>query len=185
VTLAYNVSELLKSAIGSDRQVPIDEPSPSLGPDLTVTGPVRGAARLHRTQNGVLVRASLTTTIQLECSRCLEPLEREIRVDVEEEFRPSIHIVTGAPIDAPEDDALRIDERHVLDMTETVRQYVETALPLQPLCAPTCQGLCVVCGTNLNTGACVCATESPGASGPFAALAGLMENDQDAQTRAG
>jgi uncharacterized protein len=115
----------------------------------------------------------------------LEPLERDVAVDLEEEFRPSIHVVTGAPLEAPEDDALRIDEHHMLDMTEAARQYIETALPFQPLCSPTCRGLCVVCGTNLNEGACICAAEPAGAGGPFAALAGLMADDEDVQPRAG
>lgn len=177
VTLADNVSELLKSATGSSRQVAIDEPNPRFGPEMRVTSPVRGSARLLRTPNGVLVRASLTTSIELECSRCLEPLERDVTVDLAEEFLPSIHVVTGAPLDAPEDEALRIDERHVLDLTEAARQYIETALPLQPLCSPTCRGLCPVCGTNLNVGTCTCATDPAGASGPFAALAGLIGED--------
>jgi uncharacterized protein len=173
------------SPVGSSRKVAIDEPTPRFGSEPNVTGPVRGTARLLRTQNGVLVRASLNATVQLDCSRCLEPLERDVAVELEEEFLPSIHVLTGAPLDAPEDEALSIDERHVLDLTEAARQYVETALPLKPLCSPSCRGLCATCGTNLNAGACTCATEPAAASGPFAALAGLIGDDQDAQTRAG
>jgi uncharacterized protein len=184
VTLAQNVSELLKSPVGSGRQVAISEPAPHFGPDLRITNPVQGAAQFMRTQDGVLVRASLTTTVELDCSRCLEPVEREIKVDLEEEFLPSIHVVTGAPLAVPEDDALRIDERHVLDLAEASRQYIETVLPLQPLCSPTCRGLCAVCGANLNATGCTCANEPAGASGPFAALAGLIVDDQEAQTRA-
>jgi len=175
MTLAQNVAELLKSPLGAARQVAIDEARPRFGPDLKVTSPVRGAARLLRTQNGVLVRARLTTAVELECSRCLEPVQRELEIDLAEEFRPSVHIVTGVPLDAPDDEALLIDEHHVLDLTEAVRQYISTALPLQPLCTPTCRGLCATCGKNLNEGPCGCALEPAPATGPFAALAGLIE----------
>jgi len=185
MTLAHNVSELLKSPLGSTRQVMIDEPSPRFGPELRITSPARGTARLLRTQNGVVARAQFATSVELECSRCLEPLEREITVDVEEEFRPSVHIVTGAPFDAPEDDSLRIDERHVLDLTEAARQYIETTLPLQPLCSPTCRGLCPGCGMNRNQDSCTCAAEPAPPSGPFAGLAGLMDDGNDARPRAG
>jgi uncharacterized protein len=185
VALAHNVSELLKSPLGTTREVTIDEPNPRFGSDIRVTVPVSGSARLIRTQNGVLVRARITTSVEMECSRCVEPVERAITIDLEEEFQPSVHIITGAPLEPPEDDALRIDERHVLDLTEAGRQYIEIALPLQPLCSPECRGLCPVCGTNLNLGACSCASESASASGPFAALAGLMGDDNDAKPRAG
>jgi uncharacterized protein len=179
VTLAHNVSELLKAPIGASRNVAIDEPNPRLGSELRTTSPVRGRARLLRTQNGVLVRAQITSTVALECSRCLEPVEREVTIDLEEEFRPTIHILTGAPLEGPDDDALQIDEHHILDLTEAVRQYVSTALPLQPLCSPDCQGLCATCGKNLNEGACSCQAEAAGTTGPFAALAGLLDgNDQ-------
>jgi uncharacterized protein len=179
VTLAHNVSELLKSAPGAARQVTIDEPHPRLGPDLQVTRPIQGTARLLRTQNGIVVRSRLATTVNLDCARCLDPVERDLTIDLDEEFRPSVHILTGAPLEAPEDEALRIDERHLLDLTEAVRQYLATSIPLQPLCSTSCQGLCPVCGMNLNEGNCRCDAASVAASGPFAALAGLIQPDQD------
>lgn len=185
MTLAHNVAELLKSPPGSTRQVTIDEPSPRFGPELRITGPARGSARLLRAQDGILVRARFTTSVELECSRCLEPVERQVTVDVEEEFRPTVHIVTGALLDVPEDEALRIDERHVLDLSEAARQYLETLLPLQPLCSPTCRGLCPVCGMNLNQESCICPAEGAPLSGPFAALAGLIDEGNDARPRAG
>ena len=178
MTLAHNVSELLKSPLGAARHVTIDEASPRFDQDLYLRRPVRGAARLLRTQNGILVRARLNTSVELECSRCLEPMECELTVDLEEEFRPSIHIVTGAPLEAPEDDALQIDEHHVLDLTEAARQYFSTALPLQPLCSPPCRGLCPSCGTNLNEGNCTCESDAAAATGPFAALAGLIDQNE-------
>ena len=175
MTLAHNVAELLKSPLGAAREVVVDEPRPRFGPELRVTRPVQGTARLLRTQHGVLVRAHLATAVELDCSRCLEPVEREVAIDVEEEFRPSVHILTGAPLEAADDAALQIDEHHVLDLTEAVRQYVSTALPLQPLCASTCRGLCTTCGKNLNEGPCDCGPEPAAPAGPFAALAELLE----------
>jgi uncharacterized protein len=184
VTLAHNVAELLKSAPGSGRQVSVDEPGPRLGPELRVVEPVQGTARLLRTQNGVLARARLATRVELECARCLEPVQRAVTIDLDEEFRPSIHVTTGAPLGPTEDDALQIDEHHVLDLAEAVRQYVETALPLQPLCSPSCRGLCPDCGMNLNLGSCRCAAEPAPGGGPFAALGGLLDKGEDAQPRA-
>jgi len=112
-------------------------------------------------------------------------VERDLTIDLEEEFGPSVHILTGAPLEAPDDEALRIDERHLLDLTEAVRQYLSTSIPLQPLCSMSCRGLCPECGMNLNEGKCRCDAASMAASGPFAALAGLIQQDQDQPEPAG
>ncbi len=183
MTLAHNVSDILKSATGSSRHTTIDEPNPRFGSELRLTSPVRGAARLLRTQNGILVRGDLTTSVEIDCSRCLEPIERQMTIALDEEFRPSVHIATGARLEAPEDDALRIDERQILDLTEAARQCIETMLPLQPLCSPSCRGLCSVCGLNLNHGSCTCNADVAPAGGPLAALASLIDNEPGPQPR--
>src|ERR1051325_7943858 len=124
--LAHNVAALLKSPPGTNRDVTIDEPDPAFGDEIVVSSPVVGHARLQRTQHGILVRCHVSTTVALECSRCLEPFSLPITVDFQEEFLPSVHVLTGAPLDVPEDEALQIDEHHVLDLTEAVRQYLLT-----------------------------------------------------------
>ena len=37
-----------------------------------------------------------------------------------------------------------------------MREHVLLELPLVPLCAPDCQGLCATCGADLNQGPCGC-----------------------------
>ena len=183
MTLAHNVSELLKSAMGASRQVTIDEPKPRFAHELHLVRPLEGKARLLRTPNGILVRAHMATSVELECSRCLEPVELDLAIDLDEEFRPSVNVLTGAPLAPPEDEALRIDERHVLDLTEAARQYLSTALPLQALCTATCRGLCPVCGMNLNQESCTCAPEPLAPAGPFAALAQLVDSDENQEVQ--
>src|SRR4051794_8090934 len=116
--LAINVATLLKSIPGTTRDVIIDEPGAPFGADLggTGSGPVHGTARLFRTQEGIVVWADLVVTLEFECSRCLEPVETPIQAHLEEEFRPVLNIMTGAALPPPTDDALRIDERHTLDL---------------------------------------------------------------------
>jgi uncharacterized protein len=170
--LAFNVAALLKAPPGTTRDVVIDEPGSPFGPDLRTKSPVRGTARLFRTQDGIVVRAALHTTVEVDCSRCLETVSVPISAQFDEEFRPVIHIATGAPLEPPEDEALRIDERHTLDLTETARQYLLTDLPLNAVCSDACQGLCPRCGANLNEGPCGCDEELP--INPFAALARML-----------
>jgi uncharacterized protein len=43
-----------------------------------------------------------------------------------------------------------------VDITEPIRQVLILAVPLKPLCAETCRGLCASCGANLNETGCDC-----------------------------
>jgi len=174
--LAVNVATLLKSAPGTTRDLEIDDPRPVLGEDLTLVGPVTGTARLTRTQQGVLARCTLQATVEMECSRCLGPAPIQIEISPTELFRPSVNVLTGTPLAPGDDEALQIDERHMLDLSEMARQYFLLMLPLQPVCRPECPGLCPACGADLNLSDCSCPTETP--SGPFAALARLLDAAQ-------
>ncbi len=171
--LAHNVAALLKSPPGTNREVTIDEPAPNFGDEIVVQTPVAGRARLHRTQNGILVQCDISTTVELECSRCLEPFAYPVSVHFEEEFLPTVNVLTGAPVESADDEALRIDEHHVLDLTEAVRQYLLTEIPLKPVCRPDCQGLCPFCGKEQVNGSCTCEEDATGPS-PFAALQALL-----------
>ena len=44
-----------------------------------------------------------------------------------------------------------------IDLGELMHEQFVLALPMKPLCAEACKGLCVHCGTNLNKGTCDCA----------------------------
>ena len=44
----------------------------------------------------------------------------------------------------------------VLDITEPLRESLLLAEPMQALCKEDCQGLCTVCGADLNDGDCGC-----------------------------
>ncbi|HZT05438.1 MAG TPA: DUF177 domain-containing protein [Chloroflexota bacterium] len=171
--LAHNVAALLKAPPGTNRDIEIFDEHPRFGPEFVTTAAVRGRARLFRTQDAIVVRGHIDTVIEVECSRCLDPFPFPISMDFEEEFRPSINITTGAPLELAEDEALRIDEHHVLDLTELVRQYLLTNAPLQPVCSPDCRGLCPTCGADLNEQACACPSDVD--SSPFSALAPLLD----------
>lgn len=159
--LAFNVAQLLKEGVGASRQralsghlSQIDELNP---------GPVgvNGDVTLVRTPSGVLVIGRAEMVLQVACRRCLEPVTRNVSLDIEEEFVPSIDVVTGrpVPVDADTTPELVIDERHTLDLTEALWQYAvaETMRPVY--CSSDCKGLCPQCGANLNLGPCGCDAE--------------------------
>jgi len=172
--MQFNVSRLLKSPIGEVREYDLDVGERLPLDDEIVATIAGGHVRFDRTNTGILARGHVDATVTLACARCLDPVDIPIASDVTEEFEPSVDVMTGRPLPDPENDlAFVIDEQHILDLGEAIRQNLIAALPIQPLCRPDCAGLCPVCGANRNTEPCDCVVADD--NHPFAALADLLK----------
>lgn len=153
--MRFNVAQLLKGATGSSRRYQIREGIEDLDPELVIREPLVGQIEMVRTADGILVRGELTTVVELQCDRCLEPFIQGVEFKIEEEFHPAIDMSTGAQL-SYDGEETRIDEHHILDLTELIRQSIFLALPMHPVCRLDCLGLCNRCGQNLNEGPCNC-----------------------------
>jgi len=52
-----------------------------------------------------------------------------------------LNILSGHYVQSEEEsDSFMIDEHHILDLTEAIRQYTLLNLPMKPLCRPDCNG---------------------------------------------
>lgn len=155
--MQINVAQLLKESVGAIRTYDIDE---TTGEGFRI----QGSVKLLRTNRSILVTGSLKTTTRVECSRCLQKFEHPLQIDIEEEYFLTRDPVTGVALPPTgEAGAFVIDENHILDLTEAIRQYTIMALPMKPVCREDCAGLCPHCGRNLNLGACQCPPSAPDA----------------------
>jgi uncharacterized protein len=176
--IAINVAQLLKSPPGTTRTIEFSEPTVDVAPDVELLRPIDGQARLLRTSRGILVSSSYHTTVRMECGRCLGVASVDVEGSSTDEFTPTVDVVTGHPSsELPESAELGIDEHHLLDLTEVLRQDLLTRLPLQALCRPDCPGLCPECGRELGRHGCSCERPREGAS-PFARLADLLRAEK-------
>ena len=156
--MQINVAQQLRAAIGSIRDYEVSE-------IIDVTGDgngslVQGKVRLMRTNRGILVTGVLDTEVELTCSRCLSLFNCSLTLDVEEEYFPTTDVVSSASLPLPDElGCFIIDEHHVLDLTEAIRQCALLAIPMKPLCGEDCAGLCPNCGHNLNQGPCNCLSQ--------------------------
>ncbi|MDB5057826.1 MAG: hypothetical protein JWO59_1298 [Chloroflexi bacterium] len=172
--MQINVAQLLKWPVGTTRSYPIDTDEPLMLDDTTTFTLSGGRVRLDRIDSGILARGDVAGSVELECGRCLEMFQAPIQVHFEEEFAPLIEVNTGALLPPPEDELIfTIDPNHLLDLSEAIRQNTIASLPIQPICTPTCAGLCAICGGNRNLNPCTCADDE-GENRPFAALRSLL-----------
>ena len=153
--LTWNVAGLLGENHGATRDYEIAGVTIDLGDDLRLADPIEGHVRLARTNRGLLVIADLTTSLQAQCSRCLRDIEVPIEVFIEEEALPTIDLHTGQPVAiaaGPDEEPLRLTDHHELDLEAAVREAIQLAEPIAPLCRENCPGLCAVCGERLDEG---------------------------------
>lgn len=98
-----------------------------------------------------LLTVSGTLQMELFCDRCLTPLQREIKIEFEQE----VYAPDAIP---PESDA---DEQVFMDGCQlNVQALIDSEIvmnwPPKILCREDCKGICTTCGRNLNEGKCGC-----------------------------
>lgn len=152
--ISFNVAGLLREPSGAIRDVRLRDRYVTLGPDVELAGPLDADLRLQRTNRGIIVRGSVRAPLRRTCARCTDAYVEDVRVEVEEEFLPSIDPDSGAPIPltAGEEASLRIDEHHEIELDGIFHDELALTEPMHPLCRPDCPGLCVECGARMDTG---------------------------------
>jgi uncharacterized protein len=120
-----------------------------------VIAPVTLAAELHKDDDRFRLVGRLTARLELACSRCLEPFE--VPVDAAIDLRYLPQALAGNRDEDPDHDpstTFYSDDR--IDLGQMVQEQCYLALPMKPLCRADCQGLCPMCGINLNHERCGC-----------------------------
>ena len=149
--LTYPLAGLLREPSGTVRLYPVAGVTIDVGPDLLLADPIEGTVRITRTNRGVLVHGHLDTALASQCSRCLKDIEVPLELEFDEEALPSIDVETGQPVNASaEPDVLRLNGHHELELEPVVRESIQLAEPIAPLCREDCPGLCAVCGEELT-----------------------------------
>lgn len=143
--LVFDTRALGRQA-GAAREVSCTVPAPeSLRVELAevpMGADVELSVRLEAVTEGVLVTGTAIAPVVGECARCLEPLTSS----VEASFQELYHYEPG---EAEDDEDELLLEGDLLDLEPVLRDAVVLALPLAPLCAEDCPGLCIECGVRL------------------------------------
>jgi uncharacterized protein len=111
----------------------------------------------HEIIKDIRLRGRLSTGLELQCARCLEPVKQDVSREFELLYRP-----LGA--DAGRDELSVTDAEAEIGyyqgdgilLEDVLREQVLLALPLKITCREDCKGLCPHCGKNLNEEQCSC-----------------------------
>lgn len=105
----------------------------------------------------IVVRGTLEGLLVAKCRRCLDEVRRELSQEVT--------IVYAAIEDLAEEDLGEVRPMDLdtleLDLSEALREELILSAPNYIVCDEECEGLCPVCGVNLNEETCDCTVEEP------------------------
>lgn len=176
--MSFDVATLLQDSVGVRRRLRLDGGALSVSEEHW-SAVASGDLEFMRTPRGLLVHAELTVSRTFECARCLTRFDENVQIRFDEEFVALFDPITGAPQADIEDHEFRIDARSHLDLSDAVRQYESTVLPLQPVCQEDCRGLCPDCGQDFNESRCDCAASQHEPTwAPLAALADRLRANE-------
>jgi len=176
--MQYDLTQLGRHGRADEHLDHTFEPSAFDGPDdsedYRVAAPVHLLLDIHKERDALRVTGRVETRLELECGRCLELFEIPVSSAFELHYVPQSDNTGEAEREIDEDDLTTAFYRdNTLDLGELIREQFQLALPMKPLCADNCKGLCPECGTNLNTTTCEC---TPKWEDPrLAALKGLLD----------
>ena len=131
----------------------------------------RVEAFLHVEKTGEYIRVSgeVIAVLHVECSRCLDAFDFQVHTEVQSVLVPAALLEERESEELTEEELdLRSYSGEEFTVDDIIAEHLVLALPIKPLCAEGCKGLCPVCGANRNRQSCSC---SPAAAhNPFAVL---------------
>jgi uncharacterized protein len=117
------------------------------------------ACTASRMKENVFIEGTVSTAMDLPCCRCLEV----IRLPLSSSFRYTFTPTPSRSQDEVELNAADLDfayyEGDIIDLDAVILDQILLQIPIKPLCAESCRGLCPSCGANLNVTACNCREE--------------------------
>lgn len=99
----------------------------------------------------LFITASVDITVGIPCGRCLEEVPTHICFDIDKKLDIEDSVLVDDEME--ENDYLIGFE---LDVDKLVYAEILVNWPMKVLCKEDCEGICKVCGANLNKGDCGC-----------------------------
>ena len=138
-----------------------------LGTDVRQRAPLtaRGRTQLveehhgkHQVIKDIRLSGDLTTSLELQCARCLDAVVRDVQRTFDLLYRPQGTDAGHEELSVTAAEAeISYYQGEGLLLEDALREQVLLAVPYRVLCQENCRGLCPTCGKNRNAEPCSCA----------------------------
>lgn len=152
--MIINISDIIQSAnkeTTKEVTIDMDTFSSKLG-DFPITRKAPILLTIRNEENRQLhLEGSVEIEVTIPCDRCLTEVPTTLHFDIDR----TLSITDGVATD----EEMEITDYLIgfeLDVDKLVYAEILVNWPMRVLCKDDCQGICKVCGTNLNSGSCDC-----------------------------
>jgi len=126
---------------------------------VSLIAPAAVNGKIRLSGNQVFVNGHVDTRAQVECDRCLKPVEVPINADFTLEYVSGSDYESSEAVELTEDElSVAVFDGEAIDVDEIVKEQILLAVPTRMLCREDCKGICPECGIDRNTGECSCVT---------------------------
>lgn len=124
--------------------------------------PLRMQGRAGLVVDEIDLRGELSTAVEVQCARCLEPLRQDVALTYDLVYRPMSSIAKAEEIAVPRgEEEIGYYQGGGLQLEEVAREQVLLSLPMASICqGGACRGLCPACGANRNRESCDCGQQA-------------------------
>ena len=127
---------------------------------IKLIAPIAVNGKVKLAGNEVFVNGHVDTRAQVECDRCLKPIELPVNADFELEYITGSEYESSGVAELTEAEmSVSVFDGDALDVDEIMKEQILLAVPTRMLCREDCKGICPQCGVDRNKGECKCVTE--------------------------
>lgn len=124
---------------------------------VKAVSPYEAIIRVIKKGNDVFLNGLVKCSIELQCSRCLSSFSLTINSPLDIVFRPVNELTEEGCYELQKDELdLGFYRDNLLDIDDIVNEQLALDIPMKPLCAIACKGICPECGADLNKAQCGC-----------------------------
>lgn len=126
---------------------------------ISLSGPATVGGKVRHAGNEVFVNGHVETRAQVECDRCLQPVEIPVNTDFALEYVTGSEYEAARAVELTEAEmSIAVFDGEAIDIDEIVKEQVVLTVPTRMLCREDCKGICPECGADRNSGECSCST---------------------------
>jgi DUF177 domain-containing protein len=126
---------------------------------VSIVEPASISGEIRQKGERLRVTGKVSGRVQLECDRCLKPIEVVVDSRFDVEYVTAEDYQAQQALELTEADLnLSVFDGECLEIDELVKEELLLAVPDHVICKEDCKGMCAVCGVDKNSIDCACET---------------------------